>query len=167
MTQKQEITAAVDGFWSALHRAAVAIGGQHPLEAHGELERCREALINLYRLALAPGNGQVGWEGADALPGAQALKSLHEWLVCPLQTRLQWHCACKLAAAYESMVLPLMERMGEPYPWAMRNRTFERLEQVRPDRGAQAIPALPIAKEEPPEPTGPVRIRIKRRRPAP
>lgn len=167
MSEKLEITTAVNGFWSALYRAAGAIRRQQPLDAHGELERCREALINLYRLALAPDHGQVGWEGADTLPGAQALKSLHEWLVCPLQTRLQWHCACKLAATYESMVLPLMERMEEPYPWTMRNRAFEQLEQARPDRVAQAPPVVPTVQEEPPEPQGPARFRIKGRRPAP
>ena len=92
-----DIWQAAATFWSDLYRAAAALGREQPLAAHGELERCRAHLLDLYRLALAPGKPGSGWAGADLLPSARLLDGLREWLVCPLELRAQWQCAHRLA----------------------------------------------------------------------
>jgi hypothetical protein len=144
-----DLAAAAATFWHDLWSAAAAIGQGRPLTAHGRLESCRTALVDLYRLALAPGRPGAGYEAAEALPGAAALEKLFEWLVSPLDLREQWRCATRLAAAYESLVLPLLERLGLTYPWAMRNLAFARLDQVRPDRPAAGSTAANSANGSP------------------
>lgn len=157
-------------FWGDLYLALRAIGQNWSLTAHGDLERCRLRLVNLYRLALSPAEPGDGWAGVEGLEGADALTGLVQWLVAPLDGRSQWRCAHRLAAAYESLTLPLVERLGLPYPWAMRNLAFKRLDETRPDRG----PAPPAGVEtlrdladrpDPVAPAGPARFRIKRRGP--
>lgn len=163
-----DLTGAASAFWRDLFQAAAAIGREQPFTAHGRLERCREGLLNLYRLALQSDRPGAGWEGAEALQNAhQALKPLTEWLVQPLDRRAQWRCAYKLAEAFEKLMLPLTERLGLPYPWAMRNLTFRRLDQTRPDSRAPET-KIPRLKEladqaEPPRRSGPARFRVKSR----
>lgn len=155
-----DLPAMAGRFWSDLHRAARAIGKGHPLTAHGRLEECRRAMLNLYRLALAPRTAGEGWEGAEALPGVvTALAPVQEWLVAPLDLRQQWRSAHRLASTYESLMLPLCDRLGVPYPMAMRKLAFDRLEQSRPDRGAEAAPPQPPEPPTPaPAPSGRMRV---------
>jgi hypothetical protein len=160
-----DLAAAAARFWHDLYQALAAIGREQLFTAHGHLERSRAGLLAIYRLALAPGRPGTGWEGLETLPGAAALDSLKEWLVAPLELRAQWRCAHKLATAYESLTLPLLERLGAPYPWAMRNLVFQRIDQVRPDRPRVEAQLPPMAPDpEPPQaPAGPARFKIKRR----
>lgn len=182
-SQPPDLAGAASGFWYHLYRAATEIGRQHPFGAHSDLEHCRKALLDLYRMALAPGAVGRGWEHVDELPGAaKALAGLAEWLVCPLEVTALWRCAHRLGAAYESLVLPLLDRLGVVYPWAMRNLTFQLLDQVRPGRapvptaspahyGAQVPP--PQGGQAQPSATsagassagGPTRYKVRRRRP--
>jgi hypothetical protein len=152
-------------FWDGIFRAGAAIGRGWPFTAHGELERCRQQLIDLYRLALAPGAPSTGWHAAETLPGGERiLEGLREWLVCPLDARAQWRGAQRLASSYESLMLPLMERLGLPYPMAMRNLAFRRLDEIRPDRRPDEEMAVPP--QEPDMPTasaGPARFKAKGR----
>ncbi len=153
-------------FWGALCRALGAVGREEPFTAHGHLELCRTELLALYRLALAPGQPGGGWWGLEGITGAERpLQSLTEWLVCPLDVRLQWRCAHKLAAAYEGLTLPLAERLGAPYPWELRNHAFRMLDSVRP---AQPAPEAVIPAEPDPAPAhgGPARFKVKMRRKA-
>lgn len=130
-----DLVAVAGAFWSDLYRAAGALGRRHSLTAHGWLEECRRGLIDLYRLALSPGHSGRGWEGADAVPGLlDALGPGKEWLVAPLDSVAQWRSAHRLAVAYESLMLPLCQRLSLPYPMAMRNLAFRRLELARPDQ---------------------------------
>lgn len=169
-----DLAAEAARFWHDLFGTAAAIGRGQPLTAHGGLEACRLHLINLYRLALAPGSPGRGWKGSDQLPGGERLlESLSEWLVCPLEVRAQWRCANRLATTYESLMLPLTERLKLPYPWAMRNLVFQRLDEIRPDRPKpeEGTPAAqPTPPPPPPEPeqrpAGPARFKVKVRRPA-
>lgn len=156
-------------FWADLHRAAGALGKGQPFTAHGCLEECRRALLDLYRLALAPEDGGEGWEGIERLAGvAPALAQVREWLVAPLELRAQWRDAHRLAAAYESLMLPLCQRLGVSYPMAMRNLAFRRLDQVRPDRSKErpADTASARPAEAAPEPAAPAsgRLRVTRGR---
>jgi hypothetical protein len=166
-----DLAAAAAAFWHDLWVATAAVGQGQPLTAHGRLEACRTSLVDLYRLALAPGRPGAGYEGAEALPGAVALDQLREWLVTPLDLREQWRCATRLASAYESLMLPLVERLGLTYPWAMRNLAFARLDQVRPDRSPTGQPDVPRLRDtertdEPsPKPAGPAKFKVKLRRP--
>ncbi|HWI65994.1 MAG TPA: hypothetical protein VNT75_29550 [Symbiobacteriaceae bacterium] len=165
-----DLAAAAATFWRDLFQAAAAIGREQPFTAHGRLERCREGLVNLYRLALQPARPGAGWEGLETLPNAsKALIPLTEFLVLPLDRRAQWRCAHKLAEAFEKLMLPLTERLGLPYPWAMRNLAFQRLDQTRPDKNSADIPVpkLKDLAEEKAPPTrsqGPARFRVKTRR---
>jgi len=128
----------VGRFWLHLYQALAAIGREQPLAAHGQLEDCRVILLDPYRMALAPGRSTTGWEGADTLPGGTALlDGLRPWLVAPLAVQEQWRCAHRLATTYESLVLPLVERLKLPYPWALRNLAFGRLDAVRPTYGGE------------------------------
>jgi hypothetical protein len=156
-------------FWADLYRAARALGKEQPFTAHGHLEECRRALLNLYRLALAPGEEGQGWEGLESLPGvAPALEQVREWLVAPLDLRVQWRAAHRLAAAYESLMLPLCQRLGVAYPMKMRNLAFGRLDQARPGRGPEGEaprPAEPASEPSAPAPAGRLRVakgRIRR-----
>lgn len=100
----------------------------------------------------------------DAADSVGALAGMQTWLVVPLQTKELWRSAHKLAAAYESLMLPLMERLNLPYPWTMRNLAFAHLDAVRPDgRKPMAPPAAPSepATREP----GRVKVRIRPREP--
>ncbi|HLN65187.1 MAG TPA: hypothetical protein VK464_27010 [Symbiobacteriaceae bacterium] len=159
-----DLEASAARFWHDLYQAGAAIGREQLFTAHGHLERCRAALLEIYRLALAPGQPGTGWDGLEALPGAGALDGLKEWLVSPLELRAQWRCMHKLASSYESLTLPLLERLGLTYPWAMRNLVFARIDEVHPDRPRVAVD---LPKEPEPEPTrapaGPARFKIKRR----
>jgi len=162
-----DLTAVAAGFWNGLYQAAAAIGRQQPFTAHGRLEACRLALAGVYRMALAPGGASAGWEGLDSLPGAGALDGLKEWLVAPLDPRAQWRSAHRLASTFESLLLPLAQRLGLAYPWEMRNLAFARLDQVRPDRPQAAAPPPPAPEPETePARTGPARFKIKRRPPS-
>lgn len=162
-------------FWHDLWHAAAVLRDE-PFTAHGRLERCREALVALYRLALAPGAPTVpwnsAWEGAEALPGAaRVLDNLKDWLVSPLEYRAQWRCATRLAQTYESLMLPLAERLRFDYPWAMRNLAFQRLDALRPDQGPALAPDKVPRRPDPTgeteatsPPPGAGRYRIKARR---
>jgi hypothetical protein len=152
-------------FWDGLFRAGAAIGRGWSFTAHGELERCRAQLVDLYRLALAPGEPTTGWQGADTLPGGERiLEGLREWLVCPLDSRAQWRMAKRLAGSYESLMLPLIERLGLPYPMAMRNLAFRRLDDIRPDRRPDEETAVPPQEPEGTRaPAGPTRFKTKGR----
>jgi len=158
-------------FWRDLYLACAAIGRGQALTAHGRLERCREAVINIYRLALSPASPGAGWEGLEALPGAdKVLEGLTGWLVQPLDLRAQWRCAFRLAETFEKLMLPLAERLQLPYPWAMRNLAFRRLDETRPDRAHGAEAAVPRLRDlanvpDPPARSGPVRLKVKLRRP--
>jgi hypothetical protein len=163
-------------FWTDLHQAVDAIGHEHPLTAHGRLERCRIALIDLYRLALSPGAPGGTYEGADSLPGGnKALDSLLDWLVAPLDLKAQWRCAHRLATTFEKLMLPLAERLGLAYPWTIRNLAFQRLDETRSDRTATAaeLPPVPGRKDLTAEPdqqaatprtSEPARFKLKTRR---
>lgn len=160
-------------FWTDLHLAVEAIGLAQPLTAHGRLERCRAALIDLYRLALSPGAPGAGYEGAEALPGAgKVLEGLLEWLVAPLDPKAQWRCAHRLATTFEKLMLPLAERLQLDYPWPSRNLAFKRLDETRPDRATAAAeaPAVPRFAEltnvpdAPSRVPGPARFKLKSRR---
>lgn len=173
LEQVHDLALEAAACYGAIYRAAAALGRGLSLTAHGELEQARERLVNLYRLALSPGNPGRGWAGADRLPGgAKALAGVREWLVCPLELQAQWRCAHRLATTYESLVLPLTERLGLPYPWAMRNLVFHRLEQVKTawaNAEAEARGEVPVTKapepapEPPPARTGPARFKVKSR----
>jgi|GEM_PF-2780647 len=119
-------------FWSDLHRAAGALGRGRPLAAHAELERCRRGLLELYRLAGV---------AEPHLP----------WLVAPLEVEQQWRCAHRLATTYESLMLPLCQRLGVEYPMAVRNLAFRRLEEAKPDRGPEAVAVPKEAEPERPQ----------------
>lgn len=161
-------------FWTDLHQATEAIGQAQPLTAHGRLERCRAALIDLYRLALSPGAPGAGYEGAESLPGAsKVFEGMLEWLVAPLDSKAQWRCAHRLATTFEKLMLPLAERLQLAYPWPIRNLTFKRLDETRPDRPATAAaeaPAVPrfaeltATPDAPPRSPGPARFKLKTRR---
>lgn len=160
-------------FWHHLYLLGAAIGRGQPFTAHGELEACRLELLNLYRLALTPGAAGSGWTRIEDLPGAgRIIEGMTEWLVSPLEIWALWRCAHKLSTTYESLVLPLAERLGLDYPWAMRNLAFERLAREKPDRVAQAeeiarasarVQAAPEPTSAPSQPAGPAKFRIKRR----
>lgn len=152
-----DLTAMAGRFWSDLLRAARALGAGEPFTAHGHLEECRRALVALYRLALAPGERGHGWQGADAVAG---LEPVREWLVAPLDLRAQWRSAHHLAAAYESLMLPLCQRLGLDYPMAMRNLAFQRLDQARPDRAREVAPPAGRAAEGS-APAGPPQGRLR------
>jgi hypothetical protein len=159
-------------FWHDLHRAAAAIGRGHTLSAHGGLELCRKHLINLYRLALAPSGAGAGWQEADRMLGHHIGAGLKEWLVAPLDVRAQWQNGYRLATTYESLVLPLCERIEISYPWPIRNLAFQRLEQVKPAHRALEDVGMPLVVPEPepetgPAPTGGLRLKGKIRRPNP
>jgi hypothetical protein len=127
-TRLTELAAA---FWGDLYRACAAIGRGLPFTAHGELERCRGHLLALYRLAAgAPAQGE--WAGFEPHLEAQPRLELAEWLVAPLQIQAQWRNGYRLAQRFESLLLPLVERLGLPFPWGMRNLAFERLQAVKP-----------------------------------
>lgn len=151
-------------FWADLYRAMGAVGRAEPFSAHGHLEVCRTALLGLYRLALAPGRPGSGWAGAEELPGGQVLGSLLDWLVCPLDLHAQWRCAHRLAAAYESLMLPLSQRLEMPYPWALRNLAFARLDAVRPAQPAAERMQAPPEPAEDGARAGPARFKVKLRR---
>ncbi|MFZ5824040.1 MAG: hypothetical protein ACOY94_06915 [Bacillota bacterium] len=154
-----DLTAMAGRFWSDLLRAARALGQGEVYTTHGHLELCRRALIDLYRLALAPGERGRGWEGAGAIA---ALEPVREWLVAPLDLRAQWRSAHRLAAAYESLMLPLCQRLGLAYPMAIRNLAFGRLDQVRPDRAREVAPPKERAEGAPvPAPAGPPQGRLR------
>lgn len=162
---------AAAAFWLDLYRAAASLGREQPLAAHGGLERCRVHLLDLYRLALTPGKPGTGWATADLLPSRQLLEGLREWLVCPLELQAQWKCAHRLATTYERLVLPLTERLGLSYPWALRSLAFARLDEVKPGRRPAGEPGVPTPEpppaEEPPKAApGPARFKVKARRPA-
>ncbi|HYF91244.1 MAG TPA: hypothetical protein VD969_03250 [Symbiobacteriaceae bacterium] len=166
-----DLESAAARFWSDLYGAGAAIGRAQPFTVHGRLERCRAALLDIYRLALRPDGPGAGWEGAEALPGAaRVLDPVQEWLVQPLDLRAQWRCAYKLAEAYEKLMLPLAERLGLAYPWTMRNLAFRRLDEIRPDRGGApntTVPRLRDTADEPdpaPRRGGPGRFRVRTRR---
>lgn len=156
-------------FWRDLYQACAAIGREQPFTAHGRLERCRERLLFIYRVALRPTAPGAGWEGAESLPGAdRVLGPIQEWVVQPLEQRAQWRCAHRLAEAYETLMLPLAERLSLAYPWAMRNLTFRRLGEIRPQRGQApdvTIPRLRDTADEaaPARKGGPGRFRVKPR----
>lgn len=158
-------------FWSDLYRAARALCQGQTLTAHGHLEEGRRALVDLYRLAIAPGAPGRGWAGADLLAGVnQGLVPMREWLVAPLDLRAQVRSAHRLGAAYESLMLPLCQRLGVPYPMAMRNLAFKRLEQARSgakpeSEGTGEAATAPVPPQEAPAPIGRMRVakgRIKR-----
>ncbi|MFZ5814518.1 MAG: hypothetical protein ACOY93_04370 [Bacillota bacterium] len=151
-----DLTGMAGRFWADLYRAARELGQGRCLAAHGYLEACRQALVDLYRLAAAPAELGRGWEGADQIA---ALAPVREWLVAPLELRAQWRCAHRLAAGYESLMLPLCQRLGLSYPMAMRNLAFGRLDQVRPDRAeAGGRPEPPPPEPVRPEPSGRMRL---------
>jgi hypothetical protein len=161
-------------FWTDLHLATEAIGLAQPLTAHGRLERCRAALIDLYRLALSPGAPGAGFENAESLPGAaKVFDGLLEWLVTPLDPKAQWRCAQRLATTYEKLMLPLSERLHLDYPWPQRNLTFKRLDEIRPDRPPTAAGQTPDVPrftdlanipDAPAKAPGPARFKLKSRR---
>lgn len=171
-----DLTQTVTGFWMDLFQAAGAIGRSESLAAHGHLERCRVGLIDLYRLALDPAQVGSGWEGGDRLPDRRLTEGLRLWLVAPLELWAQWRCAHRLAAAYESLIMPLVERTGLEYPWSLRRLLFERLEEIRPQEraadhpggGGVTAPADRPPEDPPASGTGatPARYRIKGRRPS-
>ncbi len=133
-------------FWSDLHRAAGALGRGQALSAHAELERCRQGLVELYRLA-------------------GVLERVQPWLVAPLEVEQQWRNGHRLATTYESLMLPLCQRLGVEYPMAMRNLAFRRLEAVRPDRGPEAVvPPMPEEARAPVEPQRRSGMRVARGR---
>lgn len=148
-------------FWAWLTLALGAIGRQEVFAAHGRLERCRALLACLYRRALGRGYAGGAYDGLDG----EELAGLSDWLVAPLDYRAQWRCAARLAATYESLFLPLAERLSLEYPWAVRNLAFARLDEVRPDRGPSGEAPLPKppAAEPAARPAGPARFKIKRR----
>lgn len=159
-----DLTQEAARFWDDLYRAGAALGRGQVFTAHGRLERCRERLANLYRLALTPGRPEAGWEGLDSLPGASALDGLKAWLVAPLDLRAQHRCATRLAAAFESLMLPLTQKLNLSYPWAMRKLAFQRLEAVHPDRAPDvAVPPQPEPAPEPVPAQGAARLRVKGR----
>lgn len=156
-----DLPALAGSFWCELYLAAEALRQRHLLTAHGRLEECRQRLVDLYRLALAAEAPGKGWEGADEVPGlAKALAPLNEWLVVPLEARALWRSAHRIAAAFESLVLPLFERLSAEYPMAMRNLAFRRLDEARPEQRERAPEALP-AKTSPPRPA---RMRVAKGR---
>lgn len=119
-------------FWRDLYRAARALERDQVLTAHHWLQSCGGELIQLYRLALAPGTPGDGWEGADAIPGLPAaVEPVRDALVAPLEGRAQRWSAFRLATAYEGLMLPLCERLGVEYPMEMRNLAFQRLDRGR------------------------------------
>jgi hypothetical protein len=164
-----DLAAAAARFWRGLYHACGALGQEQPLTAHGRLEACRTQLLDLYRLALAPGRSGNGWAAMEALPGAaKVLEGLTEWLVAPLELRAQWRCAFRLAEAYEQLMLPLAERLHLAYPWAMRNLAFRRLDEIRPDKAAGLtgdVPRLRDAAEEPAPRPGKAKVKVRVRRP--
>lgn len=146
-------------FWSDLHRAAIALERGWLLSAHGELERCRQGLLDLYRLALAPGEPGRGWSGAEAVPGlADRLAAHADWLVAPLERRGLQRSAHRLASTYESLMLPLCSQLGLTYPMAMRNLAFRRLNAIRPDPAPGEVVERPTA---PAPQEGPRRLKVK------
>lgn len=159
-----DLAAVAARFWRDLYHGGAAIGREELLTAHGRLEACRVALVDLYRLALAPGRPGQGWEGFEGLPGAdRLLESTGEWLVAPLELRSQWRCAGRLAEAYEKLMLPLAERLQLDYPWAMRNLAFRRLDEIRPDRATG--PEAPVPRLRDLATEAPGRVKVKLRRP--
>ncbi len=136
-------------FWADLYRAAGAIGRGRVLSAHGLLEPCRARLLDLYRLALAPDRPGRGFADAEDVPGAdRALERVLPWLVCPLEARAQWRCAHRLATTYESLMLPLCERLGLSYPYPMRNLAFQRLDAIKTRWEAARAPIEQEAEQE-------------------
>lgn len=132
-----DLAALAGRFWCGLYRAARALERNHTLIAHRWLQSCGGELIQLYRLALAPGTPGDGWEGADAIPGlSAALEPVRDALVAPLEGRAQRRSAYRLATAYEGLMLPLCERLGIVYPMEMRNLVFQRLDLGRARDGA-------------------------------
>lgn len=117
-------------FWGDLYRATAAIGQGELFTAHGHLERCRGALLALYRLA--GGDLGTGWFEAEARLGAQLQHELGEWLVVGLQVEEQWRNAYRLAQRFESLMLPLAERLKLEYPWKMRTLVFDRVGKAKP-----------------------------------
>lgn len=131
-----DLAALAGRFWRDLYRAARALELNQTLTAHHWLQSCGGELIQLYRLALAPGTPGDGWEGADAIPGlSAALDPVRDALVAPLEGRAQRRSAHRLASAYEGLMLPLCERLGVEYPMEMRNLAFQRLDLGREREG--------------------------------
>jgi hypothetical protein len=164
-----DLAEAAARFWRELYHACGAIGREQPLTAHGRLEACRTLLLDLYRLALAPGRSGSGWEAMEVLPGAaKVLEGLTDWLVVPLELRAQWRCVFRLAEAFEQLMLPLAERLHLAYPWPMRNLTFRRLDEIRPDQAAGLTGDVPrlrdTADEAAPRP-GKAKVKVRVRRP--
>ncbi|HLO04062.1 MAG TPA: hypothetical protein VK191_13210 [Symbiobacteriaceae bacterium] len=122
-------------FWGDLYRATAAVGQGEPFTAHGHLERCRGALLALYRLA--GGDLGTGWFAAEARLGAQLQQELGEWLVAPLAAEPQWRNAYRLAQRFESLMLPLAEKLKLDYPWKMRTLAFDRLGKAKPGAAAE------------------------------
>lgn len=122
-------------FWGDLYRGLAAIGQGEPFTAHGYLERCRSALLALYRLA--GGDLGSGWFAAEAPLGAQLRQELGEWLVVGLQAEAQWQNAYRLAQRFESLMLPLAERLKLAYPWKMRTLVFDRVGKAKPGAVAE------------------------------
>lgn len=160
-----DLTAGVGRFWGHLYVAATALGRGWPFTAHGELELCRSEMVALYRAALAPGSTGSAWAGVEAFDRVGALSGMTPWLVAPLQTREQWRSAHQLAAAYESLMLPLLERLNLPYPWAIRNLAFARLDAVRPDGRRPTAPPSAAPDPEPPPQRAQLKVRIRHREP--
>lgn len=156
-----DLPALAGSFWCELYRAADALRQKHLLTAHGRLEECRRRLVDLYRLALGAQAPGKGWEGADEVPGlVRALGQLGDWLVVPLEPRALWRSAQRLATTFESLTLPLCERLSAAYPMAMRNLAFRRLDEARPEQPERAPEALP-PKTAPPRAA---RMRVSRGR---
>jgi hypothetical protein len=123
--------AALNGaFWGDLYRATAAIGQGEAFTAHGYLERCRGALLALYRLAA--GDLGAGWFRAEGALDAKLQQELAEWLVVGLNQEAQWRNAYRLAQRFESLMLPLAERVGLTYPWSMRTLAFDRIGKAKP-----------------------------------
>lgn len=124
-----DLSALIGDFWRDLFRAARAIRREQTLTAHRWLFACGGRLLDVYRLALAPGTAGTGWEGADDVPGLPAaLERVRPALAAPLDLRAQRSAARRLAEAFEGLVLPLCERLGLAYPMALRSLAFQELD---------------------------------------
>lgn len=134
-TLTDHLAAMGAAFWGDLYRGLAAIGQGEAFTAHGYLERCRSALLALYRLA--GGDLGTGWFAAEARLGAQLQQELGEWLVVGLQAEPQWRNAYRLAQRFESLMLPLAERLKLEYPWKMRTLVFDRVGKAKPGAVAE------------------------------
>jgi hypothetical protein len=131
----EQIVALAADFWGDLYRAGAAIGQARPFTTHAHLERCRGGLLAVYRLAA--GDASMGWIGMEARLDGQRQHELAEWLVAPLNQEAQWRNAYRLAQRFEPLLMPLMERLGLPYPLEMRTLAFDRLTKVKPGAGGE------------------------------